>query len=67
MKLRLSIYDGMIVCGIALAILGGCARKVLKSDLVGDYVFDYPYGRERLTLSSDGKYLQNFSPKDKAL
>jgi hypothetical protein len=65
MNVRVSAYAGMIASSIALAIVGGCARKVLKSDLVGDYVVDYPYGRETQSLSADGKYIQNFSRKER--
>jgi hypothetical protein len=60
MNVRVSAYAGMIASSIALAIVGGCARKVLKSDLVGDSVVDYPYGRETQSLSADGKYIKIF-------
>jgi hypothetical protein len=67
MKTRLAIRIGVMAVCAALTLAIGCSRKTLKNDLVGNYVDDYPYGRETLALTSDGKFVQIFTPKDRSL
>jgi hypothetical protein len=63
MKTRLAIRIGVLAVCAALTLAIGCSRKTLKNDLVGNYVADYPDGRETRALTSDGKFVQIFTPR----
>ena len=51
------------VTWLSVALLScvlGCNRPVSREEIVGDYVVEYPFGRETLSLHADGTYEQKF-------
>src|SRR5208283_6111263 len=66
MQMPQQVRNNVVKClfGLSLfAVLSGCGKPVIQTDLVGAYVADYSVAKEKLTLLPDGKFAQQVTIK----
>jgi hypothetical protein len=61
MQMPQQLRNSFVKCLLGLtlfAVLFGCGKPVIQSDLVGAYVADYSVAKEKLALLADGRFTQ---------